>query len=295
MMIDQHDDTARKSGAVVVIHCGNDCIPWDLSVFEMNKLAQARGAELISASTFTEVPPGTTMSGGTLATAIYQLNKSRDKRASATGFDPLLRTMDGSKSQFATTNTNPKKDVYVAEFKRAGGPWIMAPVMANCVRRSNALLGYHSQLSYGDCLLRDPSWLQWIKDKWYFTMSAAAIAAPSVFQRFMPSPGEGPTRETMDAGWLIVHSRGMIKDKASGQETRLQATYTFKEDVTYLATAKFLVETGRLLLEKPAGGGGVAGVMTPAVALGSEIVQRLEVETGAKLEIKEGITVRSAL
>ena len=99
----------------------------------------------------------------------------------------------------------------------------------------------------------------------------------------------------MDEGWLTVHTRGVIKDRASGQETRLEGTYKFSEDVTYLATAKFLVETGRLLLEKPAGGGGVAGVTTPAVALGSQIVQRLESETGAKLEIKEAITVRSSL
>ena len=45
-MIGEHDATAQKSGAKIVIHCGNDAIPWDLTVFEMNKLAQSKGCLL---------------------------------------------------------------------------------------------------------------------------------------------------------------------------------------------------------------------------------------------------------
>lgn len=39
-MIAEHDGTAQRTGAKIVIHCGNDAIPWDLTVFEMSKLAQ---------------------------------------------------------------------------------------------------------------------------------------------------------------------------------------------------------------------------------------------------------------
>jgi short subunit dehydrogenase-like uncharacterized protein len=293
-MIDQHDAVARKTGASIVVHCGNDCIPWDLSVFAMSEYAKAHGAELVAASSYTDVAPGTTMSGGTLTTAIYQLGKSRSG-GKKTDFDPLLRAADGSKSAFTHKNTCPKKETYFKEFKRTGGPWIMAPVMANCVRRSNALLGYSAELSYGDCLLRDPSVVQWVKDKAYATLAAAAVAVPVVFQRFLPAPGEGPSRETLDAGWLVVHTRGTMKDKATGKETKLEGAYTFNEDVTYLSTARFLVETARVLLDKSAAGGSVAGVVTPAVALGNAIVERLETVTGAKLEIKQGVEVRSAL
>ena len=113
----------------------------------------------------------------------------------------------------------------------------------------------------------------------------------------MPAPGEGPTREFMDSGWLVVHTRAVMKDKVSHKETPLHAKYTFHEDVTYLATAKFLVEAGRLLLEQSAAGEGAAGVTTPAVAFGSQIVERLDQATGAKLEINEAfeVTTKSAL
>ncbi|GHP08808.1 hypothetical protein PPROV_000754500 [Pycnococcus provasolii] len=286
--IDKYDDVARKSGSVIVSHCGNDCIPWDLTVFEIHKLAKSKGGELVSASTFTELAPGSAMSGGTVTTAIFQAKKSRPKSrgGSAGGFDPLLRAKDGSKSTFSLTNTSPKTTRYFSEFQRSAGPWIMAPVMVNCVRRSNALLGISKDLAFGDCMLHNPSLWQWIKDKAYTGLIAASLLAPSIFKSLalVPSPGEGPSREFMENGWLKLHTRATVKD-AGGKETKVEAMYTFNEDVGYLATAKMLVESGRLLLDIGDSVGG--GVLTPASAFGSAIVQRLEQETGAKLEIKE--------
>ena len=88
----------------------------------------------------------------------------------------------------------------------------------------------------------------------------------------------------MDKGWLKVHARGVMKDKATGAETALESTYEFFEDVGYLATAKFLVEAGRLLLESD---GQPGGVLPPAVAFGSRIVERLAAQTGAKFTLAE--------
>lgn len=281
MMIERYDEVARKSGALIVPHCGNDCIPWDLSVFEMDKYAKSHGSHLIEASTFTEIPPGTVASGGTLNTAIYQLGKKRTR--SNTSFDPLLRTATGNKSEFGQKNASPKSDVYCSEFKRNGGPWIMGPVMANCVRRSNALLGYNKELVYSDCMLRDPGWVQWVQNSAYECLVAAAVVAPFLFQRFLPAPGEGPTRATMDEGWLHVYTRGVIRNPSNGVEVKLKSKFTFNEDTTYLATAKFLVEAGRLLLEQKH----EAGVVTPSVAFGSKIVERLAQEIGSEFELTE--------
>lgn len=281
-MISEHDATAQKTGAKIVIHCGNDAIPWDLTVFEMSKLAQSKGAELVEASTYGEFGASAAMSGGTLTTAVFQLGKKRG--GAKPDFDPLLKKADGTKSESLTKIANPKKDVYCKEFAQYGGPWIMGPVMANCVRRSNAMLGYSGSLTFADYMLRGhPTWREWAGNKSFEALVGAAVMVPSVFARFLPAPGEGPSREDMDAGYLKLHARGKMVDRASGKETALKSTYSFPYDTGYLMTAQMLVETGMLLLEKK----GAGGVLTPAVALGSDIVVRLDKELNAKFELSE--------
>ena len=161
----------------------------------------------------------------------------------------------------------------------------MGPVMANCIRRSNALLGYNKELIYSECMLRETSWLQWAQAVAYECLVTAAIIAPFLFQRLLPSPGEGPTRATMDEGWLNVYSRGTIRNASNGVEVKLKSKYTFHEDTTYLATAKFLVEAGRLLLEQK----NISGVITPSVAFGSKLVERLASEIGSEFELNEAL------
>lgn len=137
-VISQYDAVARKSGATILCHCGNDCIPQDLTVYEMHQYAvqHHHNAELKQVMTFVEYPETTQMSGGTAATAAYQLGKDRNNGRPKPGFDPLLQAEDGRKSEYSTKNISPKSDVYQPEFDCKVGPWIMAPVMVNCVRRS---------------------------------------------------------------------------------------------------------------------------------------------------------------
>ena len=108
----------------------------------------------------------------------------------------------------------------------------MGPVMANCVRRSNALLGYNKELVYSDCMLRDPGWVQWVQNSAYECLVAAAVVAPFLFQRFLPAPGEGPTRATMDEGWLHVYTRGVIRNPSNGVEVTIITMHSIKNNYT---------------------------------------------------------------
>lgn len=71
--------------------------------------------------------------------------------------------------------------------------------------------------------------------------------------------------------------------KSDGKATILKSKYHWPGDTGYLYTAKMLVEAGMMLLNNSAPG----GVVTPAVAMGSDLVQRLEAELGATLELSE--------
>jgi hypothetical protein len=90
-------------------------------------------AELKQVTTYVEYLEMTQMSGGMAATVAYQLGKDHNKPKP--GFDPLLQAQDGS-LEYSTKNISPKTDVYEPDFDCKVGPWIMAPVMVNCIRRS---------------------------------------------------------------------------------------------------------------------------------------------------------------
>lgn len=51
------------------------------TVFEMHRYAKRNGCELVEVCTYEDVPSSATMSGGTIATASFQLNKDRSNRS----------------------------------------------------------------------------------------------------------------------------------------------------------------------------------------------------------------------
>lgn len=89
-MIQLHDKVARDSGAAILCHCGNDCIPQSLSVFELNRKALEMGGTLKEVRSYVEVSASASFSGGTAATAAFQLSKDRNS-APKPDFDPLLQ------------------------------------------------------------------------------------------------------------------------------------------------------------------------------------------------------------
>lgn len=285
-VIDIHDDTARENKATLVSHCGNDCIPQDLTVFEMNAYAKSRGCTLKKVTTIDVFPSEATFSGGTLTTAIYQLGKSKsDAKKSSIDYDPLVKTLEGKKSDNKTKVIH-KGSEFHAEFGRKAGPWIMAPVMANCVRRSNAVLNYNTELQYGDACLDDPSWTNWAK-RTAFTGVVGVSMYVTPIQKYLPQPGEGPERATMEAGYLKLYGQGLMEDE-NGKEIPLYSLFHFHHDIAYLMTAQLLVETGMLLVQKDRAGTLTnPGVVTPAIAFGGELTKHITKELECTFELQE--------
>lgn len=64
------------------------------------------------------------------------------------GFDPLLKTSSGDKSASKFIAQNQSFLGYSGEYQSWTGFFVMAMVMANCIRRSNALNNYSIKLVY---------------------------------------------------------------------------------------------------------------------------------------------------
>ena len=96
------------------------------------------------------------------------------------------------------------------------------------------------------------------------------------------------TNKQMEKGYLRVSGRGKMVDGV-GNVTKIDSEYFIDEDSGYLNTSRMLFETGMLLLEMTKGDQATknkaAGVVTPAYAFGSKILERLESTTCTTFKI----------
>lgn len=152
--------------------------------------------------------------------------------------------------------------------------------------------------------MKDDSWDAMFKLIKNGVILYGAILLPKLFKGMLPQPGDGPDRKTMEEGSLTVHGIGKMVSSTTASsgssereeivEKKVKAKFEFNKDVSYLYTAVLLVETGILLVEKcsTVGDNINGGIVTPAVALGSDLTQRIlkEMDTSFHIdEVNDGI------
>lgn len=297
-MIGAHDDTARRTGAKLVFHCGHDCIPWDLLVFELSGIMKKKGETLVDFSAYDELCAKA--SAGTINTAKNVIFGRKKKMPSSLDFDPLLKTSAGSKSTNKVIVDNVSSIRFSRENRSWVGPFYMASVMANCVRRSNALLNYSSNLRYCEALVY-PNVFAAVID-FYDTLLLGTYMFSDPFLNFM-LPSSGPSDSFMDKVNTFTHTlcslitfmdKGFLKVTACGlgsSGSKAKAVIYFPTDVGYRDTARMLVESGLVLAlqhDAVARAGVQGGCHTPASALGAGglLLQRL-VSTGSSFYVVE--------
>ena len=235
-MIAKYDDIARDRGARVVCFCGHDSIPWDLSTYMLaKKLKTEAGESLASVDFYDDIDSAP--SGGTLETAFgIMFGKEKGMKFSEQkklGYDALMKASDGSKSAHALKARNVGLTVKPSSVK--SDPYrsffFMAPVNANTVKRSNALNGYGEAVVYCE----GQSFKSFL-GAFYFLFTtvlyglAVAVGPVRNFMRtfYLPKPGQGPSEEQMNKGYLKVF--GVAKGTAG---TTVKSTMSFSVDPGY--------------------------------------------------------------
>ena len=262
-----YHETAQRNGARIVHCCGFDSIPHDLGAwFTVQQLPAGQPIRLEGF-----VRAGGTFSGGTYHSAINAF--ARMRKYAKTRRERMARESWPSGRRIGSTPQRIRRE-------QALGSWVVPfpSVGPQVVRRSAAALErYGPNFRYG----------HYIQVKRLTTVAALLGGVTGMFigAQFKltrnlllkaKDPGEGPTEEQRRKGWFKVTFLG----ESGGTRIRTQVT---GGDPGYAETAKMLAESALCLARDPLPPG-VAGQLTPAVAMGEALLKRLQA-AGIKFEV----------
>ncbi len=288
-LIDRHHADAARSGTRIVPFCGFDSVPADLgTLLVARELQQRYGTPCTRARAYFRMAGG--LNGGTIATAIQWQELGLTSRMA----DPFLLNPPGSWSPAVAKRSGDVRGLhYDADIDAWVGPSLVALTDTRVVRRSAALFAAWGE-SYGPEFV----FQEFAKFDRPFARAKAmamslALAAINgalarrwtrrVLRPLVPAPGSGPSERSMNHGWF------RSEHVAIGEGgVQVRGSIFHRGDPSNRATVRFVCESALCLaLERDAlpGGPGRGGVLTPATALGTVLVRRLQ-EAGVEISVR---------
>ena len=291
------DEKAKLNKTCLINSVGYDSIPWDLGTWAVAESFKADGYECVRAEAHAGKSKGG-VSGGTIASAagvitdntMDDLKKMGDPffcvpELCRDGIRPLKREI---KEKWRLQND--------ARFDERTGfhtyPSIMAGINSKIVARTYSLTrdsdGEHASFSedfsYGESdFAKDESKAKW-GARGIKAFGFAFVIPPIRWilrKTVLPAPGEGPSEDILENGFSNVYVVGTARNKKTGTEIEPRVShFEFKNaDPGYKGTAALAVEAALCLAldlpHKSAPGLKVGGCLTPSVALGETLIERL--------------------
>ncbi len=278
---------AKESGARIVHATGFDSVPSDLGVLLLHEQVTADGEGTLEDTALLLVSMRGGVSGGTIDSLRVMIDAvMADKDLRPVMADPYALSPDrvlepdlGSERDVLIPTKDPLLERWVA-------PFVMAPYNTRVVRRSNALLGhaYGPGFRYREVMGVGRSPLAPVLAGGVTAgvgFLAAGMALPPtrfLLDRVLPKPGEGPSVKTQEKGYFRaeIHTR-------TSTGAHYVATVAAQGDPGYAATAVMFGESALCLGTDALTSAG--GVLTPAVAMGSTLADRLRAR-GFELSVR---------
>ena len=280
-MIQRHQEQARASGARIVHTCGFDSIPSDLGTLFLQEAMLARHGVPAEQVKLRVNRFSGAFSGGTVASMINMMEQAgKDSSVRKVMADPYALLPEGATR--GSDRNDQTSAIYDEDFERWTLPFVMAAINTRVVRRSNALMNfaYGEQFRYDEAMLA-PAKQGMVTSKLAglaMTAGSASLIVPplrAVAKRFLPSPGEGPSKEQREKGFYDIYLYGVHPED---RDLDLVARVTGDRDPGYGSTSKMLAESAICLAREdlPCEG----GFWTPASAMGQVLIERLEDSAG---------------
>jgi short subunit dehydrogenase-like uncharacterized protein len=270
-MIGAHSAAAEASGARIVFSCGFDSIPFDLGVLFLQQTAEQNlGAAVPRVRGRVRAMKGT-FSGGTLASF-------RTTMAAAAKDPDLINVLRNpfSLTPGFTGAEQPKGDkpVFDEVLQSWIAPFVMASINTKNIHRSNQLMDhrYGTDFVYDEMMLTGPG------DKG--EAIANHIANDNSMAEDQTQPGDGPDKEARENGMYDVLFVG-----EAGDGQLVKVSVQGDKDPGYGSTSKMIAESAVCLVKNPDAASG--GIWTPAPAMGSLLIERLQANAGLTFTIED--------
>ena len=286
-MIDEYHEIAKANGTKIVNSCGFDSIPSDLGVYFIQKQSLEKYKQKAKHIKMRVAGAKGGISGGTYE-SLSNVSKEAysDKDIFKVVIDPY------GLNPLGELNGLDKYDLRKIIYDKASdswiGPFVMAAINTKIVRRSNALSGY----AYGKDFMYDEATLsgKGLKGKFRAYVSALPLALlmsakPGSFLKkiidiILPKPGEGPNKDKRESGFYNLRFYITLEDQSNAF-----AKVIGDMDPGYGSTSKMLGESAVCLAKDILPDS--SGVLTPSIAMGDAILDRLQKNAGLSFSFKK--------
>ncbi|MEC5209645.1 short subunit dehydrogenase-like uncharacterized protein [Psychrobacter sp. PL15] len=292
-MLDKYQDTAKKSGARIVNSCGFDSIPSDLGVYFTQQQAQAQFDKPCDVIHMRVKAAKGGLSGGTIAsmaTIFEEVGTDKARRGQLA--NPYL--LNDDKDAPSVRQDNVGKPEYDIEHDRWLAPFVMAVINTRIVHRSNQLLSYE----YGREFKYDEA--MWMQDgikgqlmSYGMSVGLLGFATAMTFKpsreflskHVLPKSGSGPSKSEQENGFFDIRFFGETSKKDT-----INTKVTGDKDPGYGSTSRMLAQSALCLAQDISKDEVTGGFWTPAVAMGDQLLTRLEDHAGLCFEVVDDLS-----
>ena len=284
-IIDTYHQEAKNKKIRIVNSCGFDSIPSDIGVYFIHKNLPDINIKLDKISMRVSGFKGS-LSGGTYASMNNIITEaSKDRLIGKILTNPYGLNPEGQRSGPDKRDLNKVK--YDEDSKSWIAPFMMAGINTKIVRRSNALSNYSygKNFTYDESVMTGDGFRGRIRAiisvlPLIFLSAKPGSLLKRIFNVFTPKPGQGPNENERENGYYSMRFYIRYNDKS-----RALVRVTGDRDPGYGSTSKMLAESAICLSKDSLKD--TYGVITPSIAMGDQILDRLQAKAGLTFKFIE--------
>ena len=284
-IVDTYHQEAKNKKIRIVNSCGFDSIPSDMGVYFIHKNLPDVNIKLDNISMRLSGFKGS-LSGGTYASMNNIITEaSKDSLIRKILTNPYGLNPEGQRSGPDKRDLNKVK--YDEDSKSWIAPFMMAGINTKIVRRSNALSNYSygKNFTYNESVMTGDGFKGRIKAiisvlPLIFLSAKPGSLLKRIFNYFTPKPGQGPNENERENGYYSMRFYIRYNDKS-----RALVRVTGDRDPGYGSTSKMLAESAICLSKDSLKD--TYGIITPSIAMGDQILDRLQAKAGLTFKFIE--------